>query len=130
MGNVSADPSFPSRSGAVRYAGRCGLDTVRMRAPNGPAHQNRQSARRWRTPTRPAPASVSATPKRSFTVALNMSNVVHGRSLERFPGPSLMTFAPAAQDRALMDLDDAAILDRFQNDLDDVLPSCPSSTAS
>ncbi len=70
-----------------------------------------------------------ATPKRSFSVALNMSNVVHGHSPERVPGSSLMTFAPAAQARALMDLDDAAILDRFQNDLDDVLPGFHGTVA-
>lgn len=63
-----------------------------------------------------------ATPKRSFTVVLNMSNVVHGHSPERIPGGSLMTFAPADLARGLLELDDAAILDRMQNDLDDVLP--------
>jgi protoporphyrinogen/coproporphyrinogen III oxidase len=70
-----------------------------------------------------------ATPKRSFTVALNMSNVVHGRSPERIPGSSLMTFAPAAQARALMDLDDTEILDRFLDDLADVLPGFHGSVA-
>lgn len=63
-----------------------------------------------------------ATPKRSFSVVLNMSNVVHGHSPERVPGSSLMTFAPADLARSLMDLDDAEILDRFGHDLEDVLP--------
>ena len=63
-----------------------------------------------------------ATPKRSFTVVLNMSNVVHGLSPERVPGSSLMAFAPADLARSLMPLDDTTILERFRNDLADVLP--------
>jgi protoporphyrinogen/coproporphyrinogen III oxidase len=63
-----------------------------------------------------------ATPKRSFSVVLNMSNVVHGYATDRLPGSSLMTFSPAALARSLMDLDDAEILRRYQDDLADVLP--------
>lgn len=68
-----------------------------------------------------------ATPRRSFTVVLNQSNVVHGRRAERVRGSSLMTFAPAALARELADLDDAAVLDRFRADLDDVLPGVGDS---
>ena len=42
-----------------------------------------------------------ATPKRSFTVVLNMSNVLHGGATERVPGSSLMTFSPAGLARSL-----------------------------
>lgn len=67
-----------------------------------------------------------ATPKRSFNVVLNMSNVVHGcataRARERVPGSSLMVFSPADAARALMDSDDDEILRRYRNDLSDVLP--------
>lgn len=71
-----------------------------------------------------------ATPKRSFTVVLNMSNVVHGHAPERVPGSSLMAFAPAALARSLMDLDDATILDRFSDDLAGVLPGVSVAEAS
>lgn len=63
-----------------------------------------------------------ATPKRSFNVVLNMSNVVHGRATERVPGSSLMTFSPAGLARSLMDLDDADVLRRYTDDLAEVLP--------
>ncbi|MEJ2889586.1 flavin monoamine oxidase family protein [Actinomycetospora aeridis] len=71
-----------------------------------------------------------ATPKRSFSVVINMSNVVHGHARERIPGGSLMVFAPAAQARALGDLDDDAVLDRFADDLADVLPGVGVAEAS
>ena len=63
-----------------------------------------------------------ATPKRSFNVVLNMSNVVHGYAPDRVPGSSLMVFSPADAARALMDLDDDEILRRYSADLSDVLP--------
>ncbi|TCK21802.1 flavin monoamine oxidase family protein [Pseudonocardia endophytica] len=63
-----------------------------------------------------------ATPKRSFNVVLNMSNVVHGGSSERVPGSSLMVFSPADAARAVIDLDDDEILRRFRTDLSEVLP--------
>jgi protoporphyrinogen/coproporphyrinogen III oxidase len=68
-----------------------------------------------------------ATPKRSFTVVLNMSNVVHGSSTERIPGSSLMTFTPAGLARRLMELDDADILATYQRDLAEVLPGFAGS---
>jgi oxygen-dependent protoporphyrinogen oxidase len=37
-----------------------------------------------------------ATPKRSFNVAFNMSNVVRARETARQPGSSLMVFSPAS----------------------------------
>ncbi len=63
-----------------------------------------------------------ATPKRSFTVALNMSNNVHGYSPERQPGGSFMVFSPADLARRLLEQDDDAILKTLTEDLDAVLP--------
>ncbi len=63
-----------------------------------------------------------ATPKRSFNVVLNMSNVVRGSETERRPGSSLMTFSPAALARGLLELDDEAVLASYLDDLDQVLP--------
>jgi protoporphyrinogen/coproporphyrinogen III oxidase len=63
-----------------------------------------------------------AAPKRSFAVALNLSNIVRGYESQRSPGSSLMTFSPAALGRALLDLDDEEILRTHLHDLDQVLP--------
>jgi oxygen-dependent protoporphyrinogen oxidase len=63
-----------------------------------------------------------ATPKRSFTVVLNMSNVVRGSESERRPGSSLMAFSPAALARGLLEQDDETIRARYLDDLDQVLP--------
>lgn len=70
-----------------------------------------------------------ATPKRSFNIVLNMSNVVHGYSKERQPGSSIMTFSPARLARRLMDLDDAEILRTYENDLSEVLPGFAGTVA-
>ncbi|MET8976938.1 NAD(P)/FAD-dependent oxidoreductase [Streptomyces sp. NPDC004539] len=63
-----------------------------------------------------------ATPKRSFNVALNMSNVVHGYAAERRPGSSVMTFSPGALARELLEHDDDTIRRIYLDDLDQVLP--------
>ena len=63
-----------------------------------------------------------ATPKRSFAVALNMSNVVRGYESERRPGSSIMVFSPAGLARQLLELDDEEILRTYLGDLDQVLP--------
>lgn len=63
-----------------------------------------------------------ATPKRSFNVALNMSNVVRGYEAERRPGGSLMTFSPGSLARELMEHDDDKIRRIYLDDLDQVLP--------
>lgn len=63
-----------------------------------------------------------ATPKRSFTVVLNMSNNVRGSSPERQPGSSFMAFSPAGVARRLLEQDDETILKTFVDDLDQVLP--------
>ncbi len=63
-----------------------------------------------------------ATPKRSFNVLLNMSNIVRGYEQERQPGSSIMTFSPASLARKLLELDDDQIRDRYLRDLDEILP--------
>lgn len=63
-----------------------------------------------------------ATPQRSFSVALNMGNVIRGGASGRLPGGSLMGFSPASLADALIDLDDEDILDTYRADLDAVLP--------
>jgi protoporphyrinogen/coproporphyrinogen III oxidase len=63
-----------------------------------------------------------ATPKRSFNVLLNMSNVVRGYEKERQPGSSIMTFSPASLARKLLELDDDEIRNTYLNDLDQILP--------
>ena len=63
-----------------------------------------------------------ATPKRSFAVVLNMSNIARGYESERRPGSSIMTFSPASLGRQLLDLDDDEILRTHLNDLGQVLP--------
>ncbi|MDI3389176.1 NAD(P)/FAD-dependent oxidoreductase [Streptomyces sp. B-S-A8] len=63
-----------------------------------------------------------ATPKRSFNVALNMSNIVRGHERERQPGSSLMTFSPGSLARGLLDHDDDTVRRIYLDDLDQVLP--------
>lgn len=63
-----------------------------------------------------------ATPKRSFSVALNMGNIVHGRSAERRPGGSMMVFSPASLAQGLIERDDEEITETYLRDLDQCLP--------
>ena len=63
-----------------------------------------------------------ATPKRSFSVVLNLSNVVRGSETGRQPGSSLMVFSPARLARRLLEQDDDVILTTCLADLDQVLP--------
>ncbi|GAA2787143.1 NAD(P)/FAD-dependent oxidoreductase [Saccharopolyspora taberi] len=63
-----------------------------------------------------------ATPKQSFNIALNMSNIVRAREAERRPGSSIMTFSPGSLARGLLDLDDDGIRKTYLADLDNVLP--------
>lgn len=64
-----------------------------------------------------------ATPKRSFNVLLNMSNIARGYEHERQPGSSIMTFSPASLARKLFELDDDQIRETYLADLDQVLPN-------
>lgn len=63
-----------------------------------------------------------ATPKRSFNVVLNLSNIVRGLEPERRPGSSIMTFSPGGLARRLLDLDDDDIRRIYLEELGQVLP--------
>lgn len=62
-----------------------------------------------------------ATPKRSFNVALNMSNPVRATESVRRPGSSIMTFSPASLARELLDKSDEEVLRTYTADLDQTL---------
>jgi len=64
-----------------------------------------------------------ATPKRSFNVLINPSNIVRGYESERQKGSSLMVFSPASLARPLFEKDDAEICQTYIDDLDAILPS-------
>jgi len=66
-----------------------------------------------------------ATPKRSFNVLLNMSNIARGLEPERRPGSSIMTFSPGSLARSLLERDDDDIRRTYLDDLDQVLPGLP-----
>jgi oxygen-dependent protoporphyrinogen oxidase len=63
-----------------------------------------------------------ATPKRSFSMLFNTANVLRTPGTRRQPGGSLMVYAAAGFARRLAGLDDAAIADRFREDLADLYP--------
>lgn len=63
------------------------------------------------------------TPKRSFNIAFNMSNLV--RTMEgsnRSDGSSFMVFSPASLAKRLIDLPDEEVLDIYRKDLEEVFP--------
>lgn len=64
-----------------------------------------------------------ATPKRSFNVAFNMSNLNRSWEKEREPGSSIMTFSPASLARKLMDKSDEEIIATYLKDLNDIFPN-------
>jgi len=61
-----------------------------------------------------------ATPGRSFSMLFNTANVL--RTGRRRPGGSLMVYAAAGGARALAELDDAEVHEKFLDDLDDLFP--------
>ena len=66
-----------------------------------------------------------ATPRRSFSMLFNTANVLRGPG-PREPGGSLMVYAAAGFARRLADLDDAAVADRFREDLAALYPETRS----
>ena len=64
-----------------------------------------------------------ATPKRSFSILFNTTNVRRAGEESRAPGGSFMVYAAAGFARRLEHLDDAAVRDRFLEDLQTVLPA-------
>jgi protoporphyrinogen/coproporphyrinogen III oxidase len=67
-----------------------------------------------------------ATPKRSFSMLFNTANVLRTPGTPRRPGGSLMVYAAAGFARRLAALDDAAVADRFREDLADLYPESRS----
>lgn len=63
-----------------------------------------------------------ATPKRSFSMLFNTANVLRTAEGPRQPGGSLMVYAAAGFARRLADMDDAAVADRFREDLGNLYP--------
>lgn len=61
-----------------------------------------------------------AAPRRSFNIFINVTSVARSAERERRPGSSIMVFAPAELAAQLIDLDDAAILDRLLRDTDEI----------
>ncbi len=66
-----------------------------------------------------------ATPRRSFSMLFNTANVLRAPGPRR-PGGSLMVYAAAGFARRLADLDDAAVADRFREDLATLYPETRS----
>lgn len=64
-----------------------------------------------------------ATPKRSFNVAFNMSNLVRSMEKERGRGSTFMTFSPANLARDIYENSDDEILDIYIRDLNDIFPN-------
>ncbi len=67
-----------------------------------------------------------ATPKRSFSMLFNTANVLRTVGDPRQPGGSLMVYAAAGFARRLDGLDDAAVADRFREDLGSLYPESRS----
>ncbi len=67
-----------------------------------------------------------ATPKRSFSMLFNMANVLRTAEGPRQAGGSLMVYAAAGFARRLADLDNAAVADRFREDLATLYPESRS----
>ncbi|SDO88975.1 protoporphyrinogen/coproporphyrinogen oxidase [Desulforhopalus singaporensis] len=65
-----------------------------------------------------------ATPKRSFNVAFNMSNMVRASEAKgyREKGSSFMTFSPASFARVFEGKDNDYVVDTYLKDLDDIFP--------
>lgn len=63
-----------------------------------------------------------ATPKRSFDILINSSNLIRSFESERQPGSSFMTFSPAQRGRDLIDKTEEEIKNIYLKDLDEIFP--------
>ncbi|MCW1928728.1 flavin monoamine oxidase family protein [Bhargavaea beijingensis] len=63
-----------------------------------------------------------ATPKRSFNVFFNMSNLVRSWEEQRGKGSSIMTFSPATLARKLIDKSDDEIIETYLRDIEEIFP--------
>jgi oxygen-dependent protoporphyrinogen oxidase len=66
-----------------------------------------------------------AAARRSFNMLFNTANVLRDPSRPREPGGSLMVYSGASLARPLWDLDDAAVADRYIDDLGALFPGLP-----
>ncbi|MFZ7946203.1 NAD(P)/FAD-dependent oxidoreductase [Neobacillus sp. 19] len=64
-----------------------------------------------------------ATPKRSFNVAFNMSNIVRSKETQRKQGSSFMTFSPATLAKKLINKSEEEIKNIYLRDLDEIFPN-------
>lgn len=62
------------------------------------------------------------TPKRSFNIFFNQSNLVRTMESERQPGSSFMVFSPASLARQLIDLPEEKVLEIYRKDIEDIFP--------
>ena len=70
-----------------------------------------------------------ATPKRTFNIFLNITNLARSRERERQPGSSIMVFSPAELATPLLRLSDGQIIDRYLEDLGNIFPGFSAVTA-
>lgn len=63
-----------------------------------------------------------ATPKRSFNLFFNMSNIVRAGETTRGVGSSIMAFSPARYAKPLIDQSDEQILEAYYRDLNELFP--------
>lgn len=70
-----------------------------------------------------------ATPKRTFNIFLNITNLARSLERERQPGSSIMVFSPAELATSLLSLSDGQIIDRYLEDLGDIFPGFSAVTA-
>lgn len=67
------------------------------------------------------------TPKRSFNILFNQSNLVRSMESERQPGSSFMVFSPASLARQLIDLPEEKVLEIYRKDIEDIFPGWGST---
>ena len=63
-----------------------------------------------------------ATPERSISMLFNMDNVMRATGAPRAKGTSFMVYAVADLGRRALEMEDEAVLDAYQRDLEEVLP--------
>ena len=63
-----------------------------------------------------------ATPERSISMLFNMDNVLRATGAPRGRGTSFMVYAVADLGRRALEMEDEAVLDAYQRDLEEVLP--------
>ena len=63
-----------------------------------------------------------ATPERSTTMMFNMDNILRATGAPRAKGTSFMVYAVADLGKRALEMEDEAVLDAYQRDLEEVLP--------